>query len=115
MPPVPIAHDRPDDFRNLPAERFPEVEFVYPTTAQAITEALARYDPEMTFSIKQPGFPGPHMCRFPHTRRCAGFKWATRRSITFSPNPRFTMRLSKSFHLDSDEGLDGRVARQVPA
>lgn len=54
-----IAHDEPDHFRDLLATRFPDVEFVYATTPQGVIEALARHDPEVAFSIKHPGFPGP--------------------------------------------------------
>ena len=54
-----IAHDEPDHFRDLLAARFPDVEFVYATTPQGVMEALARHDPEVAFSIKHPGFPGP--------------------------------------------------------
>ena len=57
MRPVLIAHSDPDDFRDLLDARFPDVEFVYATNAQGIVEALARYDPEVAFSIKHPGFP----------------------------------------------------------
>ena len=59
MRPVLIAHDEPDGFRDLLAERFPAVEFVYATTAQGVAGALVRHDPEVVFSIKHPGFPGP--------------------------------------------------------
>ena len=58
MPPVLIAHDRPDDFRDLLTARFPAEAFVYATTAPGILGALARHDPEAVFSIKHPGFPG---------------------------------------------------------
>ena len=57
MRPVLIAHSDPDDFRELLATRFPDTEFVYATTAQEVLEALTRYDPEVAFSIKHPGFP----------------------------------------------------------
>ena len=59
MRPVLVAHDQPDDFRDLLAERLPGVELVYATTARAIVEALVRHDPEVVFSIKHPGLPGP--------------------------------------------------------
>ena len=59
MRPVLVAHNEPDDFRDLLAARFPGVEFVYATTAQGVVEALARHDPEVVFSLKHPGFPGP--------------------------------------------------------
>ena len=57
MRPVLIAHDAPDDFRDLLVARFPDVEFVCATTARGVVEALARHDPEVAFSIKHPGFP----------------------------------------------------------
>lgn len=57
MRPVLIAHDTPDDFRDLLAARFPDVEFVYATTGQRVIEALAQHDPEVAFSVKHPGFP----------------------------------------------------------
>ena len=59
MRPVLIAYDEPDGFRDLLAERFPDVEFIYATTAQGVVEALSCHDPEVVFSIKHPGFPGP--------------------------------------------------------
>ena len=57
MRPVLIAHDDPDDFRDLLIARFPDVEFVCATTARGVIEALAQHDPEVAFSIKHPGFP----------------------------------------------------------
>ena len=57
MRPVLIAHDEPEDFRDLLIARFPDVEFVYATTARGVVEALAQHDPEVAFSIKHPGFP----------------------------------------------------------
>ena len=57
MRPVLIAHDAPDDFRDLLATRFPDAAFVYATTGQGVIEALAQHDPEIAFSIKHPGFP----------------------------------------------------------
>lgn len=57
MRPVLIAHNEPDDFRDTFAARFPDVEFVYAATGQAIREGLVRHDPEAVFSIKHPEFP----------------------------------------------------------
>ena len=57
MRPVLVAHSDPDDFRDLLAERFPDVEFAYATTAQGLADALAQHDPEVAFSIKHSGFP----------------------------------------------------------
>ena len=59
MRPVLIAHNEPDDFRDLLAARFPGVEFAYAATAEAVAAGLARHDPEVVFSVKHPGFPGP--------------------------------------------------------
>ncbi len=58
MQPVLIAHNEPDNFRDMFAARFPDVDFTYAATAQGVAEALARHDPEVVFSIKHPGFPG---------------------------------------------------------
>ena len=59
MRPVLVAHNEPDDLRDLLAARFSDVEFVYAPTAQGVIEALARHDPEVVFSLKHPGFPAP--------------------------------------------------------
>ena len=59
MRPVLVAHNEPDDLRDLLAARFSDVEFVYASTAQGVVEALARHDPEVVFSLKHPGFPAP--------------------------------------------------------
>ncbi len=59
MRPVLIAHNEPDDFRDLLAARFPVLRFVYAATAEAVVEGLAAHDPEVVFSVKHPGFPGP--------------------------------------------------------
>ena len=59
MRPVLIAHNDPDDVRDVLAARFPGVEFVYAHTAEGVADGLARHDPEVVFSIKHPGFPGP--------------------------------------------------------
>ena len=65
MPPVLIAHDEPDDFHDLLARRFPDERFVFATTAQGIVDALETHGPEVVFSIKHPGFPGPAHARIP--------------------------------------------------
>ena len=54
-----IAHNEPDDVRDLLAARFPGVGFAYAPTAEAVVEGLSRHDPEVVFSVKHPGFPGP--------------------------------------------------------
>ena len=59
MRPVLVAHNEPDDLRDPLAARFPDIEFVYASTAQGVIDALARHDPEVVFSLKHPGFPGP--------------------------------------------------------
>ena len=59
MRPVLIAHNAPDDFRDLLAARFPGVRFVYAATAPEVVGGLREHDPEVVFSIKHPGFPGP--------------------------------------------------------
>ena len=59
MRPVLIAHNEPDDFRDLLAARFPGCGFAYAASAEAVVEELARHDPEVVFSVKHPGFPGP--------------------------------------------------------
>ena len=59
MQPVLIAHNEPDDFRDLLAERFPDLGFVYATTAEEVVEGLRAHDPEAVFSIKHPGSPDP--------------------------------------------------------
>ena len=59
MRPVLIAHNEPDDFRDLLAERFPDLRFVYASTAEEVLAGLREHDPEVVFSVKHPGFPGP--------------------------------------------------------
>ena len=59
MPPVLIAHNEPDDFRDLLAARFPDVRFVYAATAEEVLAGLREHDPEVVFSIKHPGSPDP--------------------------------------------------------
>ena len=59
MRPVLIAHNEPDDFRDLLAARFPDLRFLYATTAGEVVEGLRGHDPEVVFSVKHPGFPGP--------------------------------------------------------
>lgn len=52
-----VLHDRPEDFRELLAARFPHLTIAYATTAEAVPPALESVRPEVVFSIKQPGFP----------------------------------------------------------
>ena len=68
MRPVLIAHNEPDDFRDLLAGRFPDVRFVYAATAADVVEGLAAHDPEVVFSVKHPGYPGPVHAPIPHHR-----------------------------------------------
>ena len=66
MRPVLVAHNEPDDFRDLLAGRFPDLAFVYASTAEGVVEALRAHDPEVVFSVKHPGFPGPAHAPIPH-------------------------------------------------
>ena len=66
MRPVLIAHNEPDDFRDLLAARYSDVRFVYAATAADVVEGLAAHDPEVVFSVKHPGFPGPAHAPIPH-------------------------------------------------
>ena len=59
MRPVLIAHNEPDDFKDLLSKRFPDVEFVYAPSGEAVVDGLTRCDPEVVFSIKHPGLPDP--------------------------------------------------------
>ena len=52
-----VLHDRPEDFRDLLAARFPDLTIAYAATAEEIPRALERVRPEVVFSIKQPEFP----------------------------------------------------------
>ena len=66
MRPVLIAHNEPDDFRDLLAARFPDVRFVYAATAPEVVRGLQEHDPEIVFSVKHPGYPGPAHAPIPH-------------------------------------------------
>ena len=66
MRPVLIAHNEPDDFRDLLTARYSDVRFVCASTAEAVVEGLAAHDPEVVFSVKHPGFPGPAHAPIPH-------------------------------------------------
>ncbi len=52
-----VLHDRPEEFREPLATRFPALEIHYATSAEAVPAALERVRPEVVFSIKQEGFP----------------------------------------------------------
>lgn len=58
-PSVLIVHDRPEDFRDLLQTRFPEVEFEFATSPDEVVPRLEATNPEIVFSIKHTGFPGP--------------------------------------------------------
>jgi phosphoglycerate dehydrogenase-like enzyme len=54
-----VAHDDPEPFRADLEARFPQLRFVYATSPEAVPEALAAHAPEVAFSVKHSGFPGP--------------------------------------------------------
>ena len=54
-----VVYDRPEEFRDILESRFPDVVFGYATSPDNVEAALAAADPEVVFSIKYPGFPGP--------------------------------------------------------
>lgn len=54
-----VVYDRPEQFRDLLEARFPDTLFHYATSPSDMKGALAAADPEVVFSIKYPGFPGP--------------------------------------------------------
>ena len=55
-----VLHDRPEDFSEPLAERFPDLTIAYATCAEEVPDALQRVQPEVVFSIKHPGFPPAH-------------------------------------------------------
>ena len=54
-----VLHDRPEDFRDALATRFPDLTIDYATGGEAVPAALERLRPQVVFSIKQPSFPPP--------------------------------------------------------
>ena len=52
-----VLQDRPEDFRDLLAARFPDLAIAYATDGEEVLSALERERPEVVFSIKHPGFP----------------------------------------------------------
>jgi phosphoglycerate dehydrogenase-like enzyme len=54
-----VVYDRPEEFRDILEARFPDIVFSYATSPGDVEGALAAADPEVVFSIKHPGFPGP--------------------------------------------------------
>ena len=59
LPSVLIVHDRPDDFRDLLQARFPKVRFEFATCPDEVVPQLEATNPQIVFSIKHIGFPGP--------------------------------------------------------
>jgi len=56
-PRVLIVWDRPADFQDLLARRFPDLRFEFAASPAAVDAALQRLDPEIVFSIKHERFP----------------------------------------------------------
>ncbi len=57
-PSVLVVHDRPGDFRDLLAARFPDLAIAYATAPAEVAPALRSARPDVVFSIKHSGFPG---------------------------------------------------------
>lgn len=55
---VMVIHDRPEDFRDMLAGRFPDVAFTYVSDLAELPQRLAAANPEVVFSITQPHFAG---------------------------------------------------------
>ena len=58
MTTVLCMHHRPDDFRGVLEDRFPDLTITYAATNAEIEEELSARPPEVVFSIKGPEFPG---------------------------------------------------------
>ena len=54
-----VAHDRPEDFREMLAIRFPKIAFTYVADLDRLPARLAEINPQVVFSIAQPHFAGP--------------------------------------------------------
>lgn len=54
-----VVYDRPEEFKDVLESRFPDIAFGYATSPGSVEDALAVANPEIVFSIKHPGFPGP--------------------------------------------------------
>ena len=54
-----LAHDRPELYRDRLEARFPDIAFAAAGTPEALARALADQPPEVVFSVKCPGLPGP--------------------------------------------------------
>jgi len=52
-----VVWDRPGEFEDLLAQRFPDVDFEYAATVEAVEVALRRLQPAVVFSIKHGRFP----------------------------------------------------------
>jgi phosphoglycerate dehydrogenase-like enzyme len=55
---VMVIHDRPEDFHDMLAVRFPDIAFTYVSDLAALPQQLAATNPEIVFSLAQPHFPG---------------------------------------------------------
>jgi phosphoglycerate dehydrogenase-like enzyme len=55
-----VLHDRPEDFRELLAARFPDLRIHYATSGEAVPGALESVRPDVVFSIKQPSSPSSY-------------------------------------------------------
>jgi phosphoglycerate dehydrogenase-like enzyme len=53
-----VAHDRPDDIREMLGRRFPDVHFVFATSDDGVAGALAHNDPAAVFSVQHVSFSG---------------------------------------------------------
>jgi phosphoglycerate dehydrogenase-like enzyme len=58
-PGVLVIHDTPEDFRATLDGRFPDVPIRYATNAAEVLAGLEAGRPDVVFSIKHSGFPGP--------------------------------------------------------
>ena len=58
MTSVLCIHHRPDDFKGILEERFPDLTIGYAADNAAIEAQLTELKPEVVFSIKGPEFPG---------------------------------------------------------
>lgn len=54
-----VLHDRPREYMDVLRQRFPAVAFAECTCADGVAGALARSDPQVVFSVKCSGLPGP--------------------------------------------------------
>ena len=54
-----VLHDDPEPFVDLLRERFPDLSWQTCTSEDAVSRRLAEVEPEIVYSIKCPGIPGP--------------------------------------------------------